>query len=429
METLFFVLALVTVGFGLVSARFDHSLITPPMIFTGIGVLLALSLGEFIPKEQSQEILKIIAELTLVFVLFIDASRIRLPLLIRDYAIPLRLLGIGLPLTVLLGAVIAWFLFPQFSIWEACLLAAVLAPTDAALGQAVVTSPKVPLKIRQSLNVESGLNDGIVLPLVMLFAALAVASTDAPGQSSWLGYWLQQVTLGPLAGGIVGGVGGFALGSAKKSGTINPDFLRLSGVALALLAWSGALLVGGNGFIAAFVAGLIISCTADNIGDALRDFGEAEGQWFALATFLLFGMIGVIPAIQQANVACWVYALLSLTVIRMLPVALSVIGLKFHSPTILFLGWFGPRGLASLLFALVVFDEFDLIHGNQILHVAILTVVASILAHGFSAVPGANWYSSALKKVSSEDSVEHRPCVEHRDKFTLKTKPKGSHSV
>ena len=178
MEELLLIIGGVTFLFALVSSRFDNSLITPPMVFTGAGVLIALLFWDLVEEEFAKEALEFVAELTLVIVLFIDASRINLPLLFREHKIPVRLLGISLPLTVLLGAVIAGFIFGEFSIWEAALLAAILAPTDAALGQAVVSSPVVPVRIRQALNVESGLNDGIVLPMVMLFAALASVSVE-----------------------------------------------------------------------------------------------------------------------------------------------------------------------------------------------------------------------------------------------------------
>ena len=194
------------------------------------------------------------------------------------------------------------------------MLAAILAPTDAALGQAVVSSPIVPVRVRQSLNVESGLNDGVVLPLVMLFAALASVSVEGGAeQSNWLVYWLMQVTLGPLVGVIVGFGGGYLLRAAKRRGLINENFLRLSGVALALVAWAGAIQVGGNGFIAAFVGGMSISGFADSIGEPLRDFGEAEGQMFGLATFLLLGMIVLVPAIENADTNSYIYACLLYT--------------------------------------------------------------------------------------------------------------------
>ena len=421
MEELLLILGVVTFLFALVSARFDNSFITPPMVFAGAGVLIALLFRNFIEEEFAKEALELVAELTLVIVLFIDASRINLPLLFREHKIPVRLLGISLPLTILLGAVVAGFLFGEFSIWEAAVLAAILAPTDAALGQAVVSMPIVPVRIRQSLNVESGLNDGIVLPLVMLFAALASVG-EGTEQSSWFVYWLMQVTLGPLVGVVVGFGGGYLLRASKQRGLINENFLRLSGVAVALVAWAGAIQVGGNGFIAAFVGGMSISGFANSIGEPLRDFGEAEGQLFGLATFLLFGMIALVPAIEKADVNCYLYAALSLTVIRMLPTALSLIGLKLKASTILFLSWFGPRGLASLLFALLVIGEFNLPHGEQILTISVLTVVFSMVAHGISAVPGARLYAAHIGKHqdAENDPLEHKHSESHRNKFTVR---------
>ena len=424
MEELLLILGGVVFLFALVSSKFDNSFITPPMVFAGVGVLIALLSKNYVEEEFAKEALELVAELTLVIVLFIDASRINLPLLFREHKIPVRLLGISLPLTVLLGAVVAWFMFGEFSIWEAALLAAILAPTDAALGQAVVSSPIVPVRVRQSLNVESGLNDGIVLPLVMLFAALASVSVEGgdAAQSNWLVYWLMQVTLGPLVGVVVGFGGGYLLRAAKQRELINENFLRLSGVALALVAWAGAIQVGGNGFIAAFVGGMSISGIAKSIGEPLRDFGEAEGQMFGLATFLLFGMIVLVPAIENADTNSYIYAGLSLTIVRMLPTALSLIGLKLKVSTVFFLSWFGPRGLASLLFALLVIGEFNLPHGEQILTVSVLTVVFSIIAHGISAVPGARLYAAVIGKHqdADHDPLEHKHCESHRDKFTVR---------
>ena len=422
MEELLLILGVVTFLFALVSSRFDNSLITPPMVFTGAGVLIALLLPNVIEEEFAKESLELVAELTLVIVLFIDASRINLPLLFREHKIPVRLLGTSLPLTVLLGAVVAGFMFGDFSIWEAALLAAILAPTDAALGQAVVSSPIVPVRIRQSLNVESGLNDGIVLPLVMLFAALASVSAEEAEQSNWLVYWLMQVTLGPLVGVVVGFGGGYLLRASTRCNLINENFLRLSGVAVALVAWAGAIQVGGNGFIAAFVAGMAISGFANSIGEPLRDFGEAEGQLFGLATFLLFGMIALVPAIETADASCYIYAALSLTVIRMIPTALSLIGLKLKASTVMFLAWFGPRGLASLLFALLVIGEFNLPHGERILTISVLTVMFSMVAHGISAVPGARLYAAHIGKHqdAENDPLEHKHSESHRNKFTVR---------
>lgn len=417
MENLVFITGVVTVGFALVSARLERSILTPPMVFTGIGAGLSLVLRNLISEHHARISLEVAAECTLVIVLFIDASRIRLPALFRDYSVPVRLLGVGLPLTVLFGAIVAKAVIPSFSLWEAALLAAILAPTDAALGQAVVSSLDVPLRIRQSLNVESGLNDGIVLPLVMLFAALAATGPAAAGPDSWLGYWSRQVILGPVAGVLVGWLAGAALVGAGSRGWMRSDFTQLSGAAMAGIAWSGALLIGGNGFIAAFVAGLMISCFADELGDSFRDFGEAQGQLLGLTTFLLFGMFIVVPALQSIEMRHIVYAAASLTVIRVIPVFISMKGLKFQLPTILFLGWFGPRGLASMLFALLVVERYNVPHGEEIMTISVVTVLLSMVLHGMTAAPGARWYAAALKRCSADDSPEHDEAEIHRPKF------------
>lgn len=406
MEELLFVIASVTIGFALVSNQFERSLITPPMIFTALGVLAYFFLPEMLGELDGRAVLEVVAELTLVVVLFIDASKIRLPLLIRQYRLPLRLLAIGLPLTVLLGAVAAKIIVPELLIWEAALLGAILAPTDAALGQAVVSSKNIPERIRQSLNVESGLNDGIVLPLVMLFAVLSSSNADSTEQN-WMVYWVMQVTLGPLVGIAVGLGGGYLLKVSRKAGWLAENYQRLSGIALALLAWTGALQVGGNGFIAAFVAGMCVSIYSDSIGEAMRDFGEAEGQLLSLTTFLLFGAILIVPAFEAFTIACMIYALLSLTIIRMLPVMLALRGLNLRKPTFWFVGWFGPRGLASLLFALLVVSEFEMPHGETILNFVVATVLLSMTTHGLSAIPGTGLYASQLN--SDEGTFEHEP--------------------
>lgn len=417
MEGLLLLIAAVTFGFALVSNRFEKSVITPPMIFSAIGAMVALYLPDMLSEFDGKSVLEVVAELTLVVVLFTDASRIRLPLLFRQYRIPLRLLGVGLPLTVLLGGLAAKIIVPAFSIWEAALLGAILAPTDAALGQAVVSSKKIPERIRQSLNVESGLNDGIVLPLVMLFAVLSSANPES--EQNWLVYWALQVTLGPLVGVAVGLGGGYLLKLSRSAGWLNEHFQRLSGIALALLAWAGALHVGGNGFIAAFVAGMCISVFSDCIGEAMRDFGEAEGQLLSLATFLLFGAVLIVPAFKAFTIGCLIYAILSLTLVRMLPVLLALLGIGLKTPTFWFVGWFGPRGLASLLFALLVVGEFQIPHGETILNFAVGTVLLSMIAHGLSAIPGAEIYARQLG--STDNTIEHLPSESHREKFTSKS--------
>jgi NhaP-type Na+/H+ or K+/H+ antiporter len=310
-----------------------------------------------------------------------------------ELGLPARLLGIGMPLTIIAGAVVAKLVLPELTWFEAAALGAILAPTDAALGQAVVSAPSVPLRIRQALNVESGLNDGIALPVVLIFAALAsMGGGENRNAAEWAQFATMQVMLGPLAGFVIAWVGGRLITWSDSRNWMDGRFARLAGIALALLSFGGAELIGGNGFIAAFVAGMTLGNSQRGKCEYLYSFLEAEGQLLALLVFLLLGLRLARPAIAESNASILLYALLSLTLIRMVPVAISLIGSGLRGPSALFLGWFGPRGLASLLFAILILEEAALPHEGLVFNVVILTVLGSVFAHGMSAAPAARKY-------------------------------------
>lgn len=416
METLTFALiAAAILGFGLISAKAQKTVFTPPIVFVGLGWLLAGPGLGILDLHISEHAIHTLAELTLVLVLFTDASRIDLRLLRQDHGLPVRLLSIGMPLTILLGGLAAAWLFPSFTLWEAALLAAVLAPTDAALGQAVVSSPKVPVKIRQALNVESGLNDGIALPLVLLFLSTCSAAVEGQGGAEyWLKFAALQVTLGPLVGIAVGWIGGRLVERATVKGWMNHSFQHLSSLGLAVLAFGGAEVIGGNGFIAAFVAGLTLGNVTKSMCECLYDFAEAEGQLMTLLVFLIFGATMAPEALAHATWHTWLYAILSLTVIRMLPVFLSLLGMKLRPATVGFLGWFGPRGIASILFGLIVVSKSVLHGAEEIFSVVLVTVLLSVFLHGLTAYPGAIWYSRHSESFKDEDAVEHEKVSEMR---------------
>ncbi len=399
MESLALVIvALSILAFGLISGRVQKSVITPPIVFVFFGLLVSqvgLGLLEF---DIDNRFIHILAEITLVLVLFTDAARIDLRALRNEHNLPVRLLSFGLPLTILLGALIATGLFEDLSIWEAAVLAVILAPTDAALGQAVVGSPLVPVRIRQALNVESGLNDGLVLPALLITLSLATAT----GQEESVGFWVQfvalQLLLGPLVGIGVGFLGGKLVELGGRSGWMNHTFQDLSALGLSLLAFAGADLVGGNGFIAAFCAGLTLGNCSRAICECLYEFAEAEGQLLTLVIFMIFGAVMAPMVIGHLTWQIVLYGLLSLTVIRLLPVAVSLSGARMQWDTVLFLGWFGPRGLASILFALLVVEESSLPGREVILVIVVVTVLLSVFGHGLTAYPGAKWYGRRVEK-------------------------------
>ncbi len=391
--------ALLAYVFGLFSKLAERSPLTGPMVFVAVGILVGpLGFG-WLQVAVNAELVRVMAEITLVLVLFIDASLIDLPALIRSRGIPLRLLLIGLPLTMGLGILLAWPLFPHLSFWLLALLALILSPTDAALGQAVVKSEAVPERIRQAINVESGLNDGIALPPILLgIAVLAGDPSRQLGSGFWGDFIRSQLLFGPLVGAVVGWLGGRLVDRAAQRGWMNDTFQRLASAALAMLAYAAAEEVHGNGFIAAYFAGLLLGVRSHAVRERLQEFGEAEGQQLALFIFLLFGLVLVPRALPHWDMGAWVYAVLSLTVVRMLPVALSLIGSGLDRPSVAFIGWFGPRGIASILYLIMVVGKLGAQKLEYVLAVIVLTVLLSVFAHGVTAVPLAGAYGRHLSK-------------------------------
>jgi NhaP-type Na+/H+ or K+/H+ antiporter len=368
------------------------------------------------------EQVKLLAEITLTLVLFADASRISLRALRREFAVPLRLLGIGLPLTVGAGALIGAAVVPGISFAEALVLAIVLACTDAALGQAVVSDERVPSRIRQGLNVESGLNDGLCVPL--FFIAIAIAETDAGSASSHSASQLvfEQIGYG-LVGGVAAGVlGGIALQLAAHRRLIEPHWLQILSVASALLAAGVADALGGSIFIAAFTGGFLFGALRRDTGGEVTYLVDEGGELFNAVTFIVFGAVILGPLLDEVTWQVVLYAVLSLTVVRMLPVALAMLGTGARPPTLAFLGWFGPRGLASIVFAVILLDDTELPHLHTLLLAITVTIALSVYAHGLTARPlterYASWWNShprdALPAMESVPAAEHRLRVPSR---------------
>jgi sodium/hydrogen antiporter len=381
------VLAAVVFAFGLVSRRLEGTVLTAPIVFVVAGFVLGpagLGLVEF---ELDGHTVLLVGEIALAIVLFTDAASTNLTSLRQNQALPLRLLGIGMPLTIVLGTVVAALLLTDLTFWEAAIVGVVLAPTDAALGQAVVSNPRVPVRIRQALNVEAGLNDGLSVPFLALFLTLAEAEEEHLSADIWIRFALEQIGFGVLVGAGVGLVGGWLVRWASQRGWMADSFRRLAFLALALIAWALADQIGGNGFIAAFVGGLVVGPTVQRVGERVIRFTEAEGQLLNLSVFFIFGVL-VLGAIQPLSWEVALYTLLSLTLIRMLPVALSLYGTHLRGVSVLFAGWFGPRGLASIVLGLIVVEEAPLLPGRgEIEAVVALTVLLSVLLHGVTAAP------------------------------------------
>jgi len=377
--------------YGLFSALAERSVLTPPMAFVFSGLLLGPGLGVVDIGYQSGT-LEFLATVALVIIVCSDASQIDRASIRKIRSLPVRLLFIGLPLTMLLGTGLAMLLFPAAGIAAAALLAVLLSPTDAALGQAVITSEEVPQSVREALNAESGLNDGIALPPIFaLLFALGASLGDIP-TDNWLRFTTLQLVLGPLAGALLGGGGGRLIDLASQRGWVDPGFQRLTLPAIAMLAYAVGEAIGGNGFIAAFVSGFTLAVRTGAVRERMQEFAETEGTLLSLLVFLLFGLVMVPESWQYLTPTTTLYAVLSLTVARMLPVWLSVLGLGLDLRTVLFIGWFGPRGIASVLYVLLWVRYLGFEGHEVLISTGVQTILLSVLLHGLTADPFAKAY-------------------------------------
>ncbi|WIM98584.1 cation:proton antiporter [Actinoplanes oblitus] len=395
--------ALIVFGWGLCSARLGRADLSAPIVFVAAGLLLAEGL-HVVEVDVPPEAVKLLAEITLVWVLFADASRVGLRELRADLGLYARLLGVGLPLTMVAGTLLAVWLFDGLGFWPALLVGAALAPTDAALGASVMTDPRVPDRVRRLLNVESGLNDGIATPVVMV--AIAAEGIQHHGVSAALA----ALGIGLVAGIVAGAVGGSALRIARRRGWASEDFAGPAVLALTLVAYAGTLWLSGNGFVAAFVAGLAYGHVARRGGEREIYYVEQTAGLMSLLTWLVFGAVAVPTVLAGADWRCLVYAVLSLTVVRMVPVALALIGTRLPALTVAFLGWFGPRGLASVIFAVIALEELPGEPGRAVTVIGV-TVLLSVLAHGLSAKPLAGRYAARVDGVAHPGPA--RPWAAH----------------
>jgi NhaP-type Na+/H+ or K+/H+ antiporter len=396
------VLAAMVVAYTLMASKLDRWWISAPIVFVAAGAVLGPGGLNALPFAVGSETIRTITELTLALLLFSDASTVRLREVEGDASLPNRLLFAGLPLTMAAGALVAYWLLPGVGWGPAALIACILAPTDAALGLAVVTNPAVPARIRRALNVESGLNDGIATPFVTFFIALSSAE-EGIGDRSWGLEALKQIGLAVLAAVIVGYIGGKLLALAADHGWTSATAEQIAILALALLAYEGSVAVGGNGFIAAFAGGILFGAVTRERLEARVQFTETLGL---SATFLVWAIFGGLFVgrmfTQELSARPVLYAIVSLTLIRMVPVAIALTGTHLRLATVAFIGWFGPRGLASVVFTLIALEELDHSGGGTLLvQTATWTILLSVLLHGISAAPLAAWYGASISKAGN----------------------------
>ncbi len=403
-ETGILLLCVSTFAFTLIGRRVSSSIITAPMLFLGLGYLL-VSLGVF-DSEAAEGSLHLVAEVTLIILLFLDASQIDLRLLKERHIWPQRMLTIGLPLAILIGTFVAWLFLPGWPLVALALIASLLAPTDAALGQSVVSNKLVPDRVRRGLTVESGLNDGLALPIILLFASLTGEVMDAESRN-WVLFGAGQLILGPIAGILIGGCGASAMLFANRRGWTSDVFEGIAALTLAGTAYLLATEIGGNGFIAAFVAGLTLGNIIKGRCRFLFEFTESEGQLLMWAAFFLLGVALLPEALERLTPVIFGLILISLFIVRPVAIWISLIGTDAAPATRLFFGWFGPRGLATALFALLILPQIGGEYAETILAIAINAVWISALLHGISAAPLGRLYGEMVAKQG--DCAEKQP--------------------
>ena len=411
-------LAAVVVAYTLVASKLDRWWITAPMVFVAAGAILGPGGLGVLPFELGNETVLTITELTLALLLFADASTVRLSEVEGDAGLPQRLLFVGLPLTMAAGTLLAYLVFPGAGWAAVALVATILAPTDAALGLAVVTNKAVPMRIRRALNVESGLNDGIATPFVTLFIA-AVAAEETLGETAWGLEAVKQIGLAIVAALVAGYVGGKLLAVAAARGWTSEVSEQIAILALALLAYQGSVAIGGNGFIAAFAGGILFGAATRRRLTKPVQFTETLGLSASFLVWSIFGALFVGELLRaDFSVRPIVYAMLSLTVIRMVPVAIALTGTHLRPDTVAFMGWFGPRGLASVVFTLLALEEFE--HGSAgaaLVETITWTILLSVALHGVSAPLLAARYGASIAKAGEipEQAPSSEPPIRLRD--------------
>ena len=419
----FAVIGALLVAYSLVSRRLSQMSITGPMVFMLAGLAIGPSGLGLLAGSFDEGLIEVLAELTLVLILFTDATRIEVGKLRHSVQIPVRLLAIAMPLGVVLGTVAGRWLLPDASLFEVAVLAAVLIPTDAALGQAVVTNRQVPARIRQALNVESGLNDGLILPAITILAAAAAVGSAEGSAGVWIEFALRQIGYGVVCGVGAGFLGGWLLDRTWRRGWVEGVMRQLSTLAIAATAFSLAEILEGNGFVAAFLAGLAFGSVARSHCESAAEFSEDQGHLLSLLTFLFFGAVLLGPELSRVTTPVVVYAISSLTLVRMLPTAISVLGMGLEPRTTAFLGWFGPRGLASILFGLSVIHDAELPSAELFTTVVTATVALSVVVHGASSVPLSTAYARWFATMDADDMAESAAVAEIRVRGGMSADP------
>jgi NhaP-type Na+/H+ or K+/H+ antiporter len=387
--------------YAIVQRRLTTTVVSGPLLLMVLGLVLSPQGLGLVDLEIDASVAQILLKATLVILLFTEASELEPRRIFREAVLPSRLLVVGMPLVIILGAVAAALAFEGIGIWEAALLAAILAPTDAALGMPVVSNKRVPGPIRRALTVEAGLNDGLAVPFAFAFAAAGEVLASEVTASDALVFLLEQIVLGTLVGIAIGWLGARGISSALRSGWASSGSAQIAFVAFAGAAYAGAEWIHGNGFISVWVAGLVFALVGRQALHP-QGFATSTGELLILLSFFVFGIALLAPTLTRLEAPWIVFALVSLVVVRPVAVALATVGSGLRWPTVAYMGWFGPRGIASLVLAVLIYKDFAMENIDTVIDVVTVTVGLSVLLHGASAWIGSQTYADWIESEGSE---------------------------
>jgi sodium/hydrogen antiporter len=349
-----------------------------------VGLGIALAEADVVSVDAGDQAIVNLVQLALILTLFSDGMFVERELLRAHWGPAARAIVLAMPITLGLLALAGKALFNDFTWAEAFLLAAVLTPTDPVVTSTVVTSQRVPSRIRHTLNLESGLNDGLALPFVLFFLVLAAPGGDAGGEAAKL---LGEAAFGAVVG-VVLGLGGGRLHHHLPGGGLTPRYEGIYAIGFGLAAFGLSEVTIGNGLIAAFVAGIAMGAAERDVPDPFLDFAENVSAIFQVLTFFVFGALIVATGYHGDVWRLMLFVPFALLVARPAAIQLSFLRGGLPGPHRWFVAWFGPKGVASMLFALFVLDS-DLVGRSLIFDVAAFTILASIIAHGLTDTVGA----------------------------------------
>lgn len=366
-----------------------------------LSVALGVALAAFgvVDVDPTDESIVELVELALILTLFSDGMFVERELLRRHWSPVARSLIVAMPITLALIALAAKALFPELSWAEAFLLGAVLSPTDPVVTSAVVTSRLVPASVRHTLNLESGLNDGLALPFVLFFLVLATPGGDAGTEAAKLA---GEAVVGGLIGAGLGALGG-RLHHHLPGGGITARYEGIYAIGFALFAFGLAEVTIGNGLIAAFVCGIAMAASERDVPDGFVEFAENASAILQVITFFVFGALIVATGFDHDVPPLVLFVLFALTIARPLAVLISFVRTGIPPAQKRFMAWFGPKGVASMLFALFVLKS-QVGEGELIFDVAAITIIASIVAHGLTDTVGAKWMARRVGLDSSSET-------------------------